>query len=149
MGFDLQFETEGSFLNDDRSWIRRREGYDDMQSITLDLTTFVLATHYPNGFIPSGIVLGKITATGLYGIYATGALDGRQAARGFLGAAVDMTAVPATNKSVSSLFWRGTVKETRLPANNGLDAAAKVDLGPTAVDALLVADGQFGQIRFE
>lgn len=149
MGFDLQYETEATFLNDDKSWIRRREGLDDMPSITLDLTTFVLATHYPDGFIRSGTVLGKITATGLYGPYATGALDGRQAARGFLGGAVDMTSVPATNKSVSALFWRGTIKESRLPLNHGLDAAAKVDMGPTAVDALLVADGQFAQIRFE
>lgn len=145
MGFDLQFETEDTFLNDDKSWIRRREGLDDMQSITLDLTTFVLATHYPNGFIPSGIALGKITATGLYGPYASGALDGRQDGRGFLGGAVDMTKVPATNKSVSALFWRGTVREARLPANHGVDAAFKVDVGPTSA----LVDGLHGLIRFE
>lgn len=145
MGFDLQFETEASFLNDDRSWIRRREGYDDMQSITLDLTTFTLATHYPNGFLPSGLALGKISATGLYGIYLAGALDGRQDGRGYLGGAVDMTAVPATNKSVSSLFWRGTVKESRLPANHGTDAAFKVDVGPTSA----LVDGLHGMIRYE
>jgi len=145
MGFALQFVTEQAFQADDRSWIRRREGYDDMQSITLDLTTFTLATHYPNGFLPSGLVIGKITATGLYGIYASGALDGRQDARGFLGSAVDMNPVPASNKAVANLFWRGTIRETRLPANHGLDAAAKVDMGPTSA----LTDGQHALIRFE
>lgn len=145
MGFDLQFETEDTFLNDDKSWIRRREALDDMQSITLDLTVFTLATHYPNGFIPSGLVLGKITATGLYGIYLPGALDGRQDARGHLGSSIDMTKVPATNKSVGALFWRGTVREVRLPANHALDAAAKVDMGPTSA----LADGLHAMIRYE
>lgn len=146
MGFDLQLESEAPFLNDDKSWIRRREGLDDMQSVTLDLTTFVLATHYPNGFIPSGIVLGKITATGLYGPYAPADATGREVARGFLFGAIDMTAVPATNRSVGALFWRGTIREARLPTNHGLDAAAKVDMGPTAAAA---ADGQYAIIRFE
>lgn len=145
MGFDLQLEADGSFVNDDKSWIRRREGLDDAQSITLDLTTFTAGTHYPNGFIPSGIALGKITASGLYGLYAPAALDGRQDGRGLLLSAVDMTTVPATNRSVAALFWRGTVRESRLPANHAVDAAFKVDVGPTSA----IVDGQHGLIRFE
>jgi len=145
MGFALQFAQEAAFQNDDKSWIRRREGLDDMMGVTLDLTTFTLATHYPNGFIPSGMVLGKITATGLYGIYLPAALDGRQDARGHLASAVDMTPVPTANKAVSTLFWRGTVREARLPTNHALDAAAKVDLGPTSA----IVDGQHGMIRYE
>jgi hypothetical protein len=145
MGFALQFAQESAFQNDDKSWIRRREGLDDMMGVTLDLTTFTLATHYPNGFLPSGLALGKITATGLYGIYSNAALDGRQDGRGFLGSAIDMNPVPASNKSVGALFWRGTVREVRLPANHGVDAPFKVDVGPTGA----LVDGLHGSIRFE
>lgn len=36
---------------------------------TLDVSAFTAGTHYPNGFIPSGTPLGRITATGLYAPY--------------------------------------------------------------------------------
>ena len=39
------------------------------QSITLDRSAFDLVTAFPNGFVPSGVALGMITATGLYGPY--------------------------------------------------------------------------------
>lgn len=67
---DLKFETEGSYKNDDHSWLATRMGLDVMRSITLDLALFTEATHYPDGFIPSGVTLGKVTATSLYGPYA-------------------------------------------------------------------------------
>lgn len=46
-------------------------------------TTQGVTAHYPNGFIPSGCVLGQVTATGLYGPYDATASDGRQVAKGF------------------------------------------------------------------
>jgi hypothetical protein len=150
MGFDLQFESEAPFTNDDKSWIRRREGFDDMMTITLDLSTFVLATHYPGGFIPSGIALGKTTATGLYGPYDNtvgGGTADRGIFRGFLFGPIDMTTVPANNRAVSALFWRGTIKESRLPANHGFDAAAKTDIADPV--AAQYADGQIPIIRVE
>lgn len=48
------------------SWLLDRGGW-EMDNITLDVSAFVAATHYPNGYIPSGTNLGKITATSLYG----------------------------------------------------------------------------------
>lgn len=47
-------------------------------SLTLDISKFVQGTHYPNGYIPSGTVLAKVTATGLYGPYDNTATDGRE-----------------------------------------------------------------------
>jgi hypothetical protein len=42
-------------------------------------------THYDgNGVIPSGLALGKVTATGLYGPYDAAEDDGRQVLAGFL-----------------------------------------------------------------
>lgn len=148
MGFDLKFTTDGTFVNDDKSWIRRREGLDDAQSITLDLSLFTLATHYPNGFIPSGMTLGRVAATGLYGPY-NNALGGGTADqgvfRGHLLSSIEVRSDNTTGKAVGALFWRGTVRETRLPTNHGLDAAAKVDAGPTSA----IVDGTHPTIRYE
>lgn len=54
-----------------RSWLLSPHGTDPgtTPSITLDVSAFTAAVHYPNGYIPSGAPLGKITATGLYGPY--------------------------------------------------------------------------------
>lgn len=38
--------------------------------IVLDVSAFTPSVHYPNGYIPSGCPLAKITATGLYGPYS-------------------------------------------------------------------------------
>jgi hypothetical protein len=145
---DLKFETEATFLNDDKSWLRRREGIDDAESITLDLSLFTKATHFPNGFIPSGMTLGKVAATGLYGPY-NNALGGGTADqgvfRGHLLSAVEVRPTNETGKAGAALFWRGTVRESRLPTNHGLDAAAKVDAGPTSA----ITVGNAPIIRYE
>jgi hypothetical protein len=56
---------------DDRSWLLSQHGTDPgtTPSITLDVSAFTAGTHYPNGYIPSGTNLAKITANGLYGPY--------------------------------------------------------------------------------
>jgi hypothetical protein len=53
----------------DKSWLFSTHGVDLNKSVTLDLTLFDEATHYPDGSIRSGTVLGKVAATGLYGPY--------------------------------------------------------------------------------
>ncbi|MGW1059346.1 hypothetical protein [Micromonospora rubida] len=57
---------------DKRAWLLSPHGTDPgtTPSITLDISAFTPAVHYPNGYIPSGTPLGKITATGLYGPYS-------------------------------------------------------------------------------
>jgi hypothetical protein len=66
---DLTLRTE-TFAVDDQSWLASRHGVGEAVSVTLDTSTFTPAIHYPDGFFKSGIALGKITATGLYGPYA-------------------------------------------------------------------------------
>ena len=89
--------------------------------------------HYPNGYIPSGVVLGKITASGLYGPYDDGASDGRQTATGLLLA--DCRVVRADGsvaaKVGSGQLVRGDVKQSKLPIQTGpgsIDANGKTDL---------------------
>jgi hypothetical protein len=70
-----------------RSWLIPQPGgigYGFTPSVTLDVSAFTAATHYPNGYLMSGIVLGKITATGLYGPYNDTLSTGQEVAAGLL-----------------------------------------------------------------
>jgi hypothetical protein len=60
-----------SYQVEKRSWLLSQHGTDPgtTPSITLDVSAFTAGVHYPNGYIPSGTALAKITATGLYGPY--------------------------------------------------------------------------------
>lgn len=66
---DLSQRTE-SFAVDDTSWLGSRHGVNNTQSVTLKTSAFTPSIHYPKGFFKSGIALGKITGTELYGPYA-------------------------------------------------------------------------------
>jgi hypothetical protein len=68
MGISLDITTQTVGVGS-LDWLASRKGFDTCRSITLDLSLFS-AAHYVNGYIPSGTVLSKITATGLYGPYA-------------------------------------------------------------------------------
>jgi hypothetical protein len=125
---DLKFEDDGSFTNDDKSWLASRMGIDTARSITLDLSLFTSGTHYPNGFIPSGVTLGKVTATGRYGPYNNALATGQEVNAGHLLSAVEVRSTNTTGRAAAALFWNGIVREARLPANHGLDAAGKTDV---------------------
>ena len=95
--------------------------------------------HYPNGYIPSGVLLGKITASSLYGPYDDTASDGRQTATGILIA--DVRVVRANGsvavKVGSGQLVRGDVKQSKLP----------IQTGPGSADANGIVD--LKHIRFE
>jgi hypothetical protein len=97
---------------------------------SIDLSLFTLATHYPNGFIPSGIALGKVTTGGRLGPYASGATDGTETCIGFLYNPISTAAGVANTRKIAVAFIDAfaVVSESRLPANHGLDAAAKAEL---------------------
>jgi hypothetical protein len=101
----------------------------DMDSVVLDRSAFDLVTAFPNGYLPSGLVLGKITATGLYGPYADAGAGGLDTAVGFLGADIEMRSNQAsTADELAPLLWHGEIDESALPTGHGLTSAAKVDL---------------------
>ena len=124
---DITPRTTGTWQAEDRSWLGSAHGTEATRSITLDTSAFTGGTHYPNGYIPSGTVLGRITATGLYGPYSDGASDGRQVAAGLLFSSVK----PGSTSTVDvggALMEHGFVVEANLPTDSGVDAAAKTDL---------------------
>lgn len=123
---DISVQPTEVWTAEDRSWLGSRDGTEVTQTITLKVSAFTANTHYPNGYIPSGTVLGKITATGLYGPYNNAASDGTEVAAGFL---FNSTKVRTGGANVGApLHWRGVIRESRLPTNHGLDSAAKTDL---------------------
>lgn len=121
---DLTLTTE-SFGQDDQSWLASAHGTDSARTITLDTSAFTAGTHYPDGYFPSGLPLGKITASGLYGPYDGAAVDGTETLAGFL-----FTSVKAPSASTvdpqAAMLWHGAVVEARLPV--AVDAAGKTDV---------------------
>jgi hypothetical protein len=122
----------------DRRWLADDHGTEVMPGVPLDLTLFNAGQHYANGFIPDGIVLGKVTATGKYGPYLSTASDGRQTAVGIAFNDVSVfqtgTATLRTNVTVPILL-HGFVNVALLPFTSGnaaaggyLDAAAQTAL---------------------
>lgn len=121
---DLSIRTE-SFGQDDQSWLGSAHGTDTARSITLDVSTFTAGTHYPDGWLRSGLPLGKITASGKYGLYSDAASDGRQTLAGFLFTGVKAPAVNTTPVA-GALLLHCFVVEAKLPA--AVDAAGKADV---------------------
>ncbi|MFI1607846.1 head decoration protein [Streptomyces griseofuscus] len=117
--------TTETFGQDDQSWLASAHGTDTARPATLDTSAFTPATHYPNGYFPSGLPLGLITATKLYGPYDNTASDGREVLAGFLFTAVSAPSVNTIDPQ-GALFWHGAVVEAKLP--RPVDAAGKADV---------------------
>lgn len=126
---DISVRTGSELLNEDQTWIGPGgiSALRDNRSITLDRSAFDLAATFTDGYIPSGVFLGKITASGLYAPYAPAALDGTETSVGALAVSVAADA-NSTGDISAALYWHGEVVEANLPANHGLDAAGKTDL---------------------
>lgn len=123
---DLAIETETVTGLEDRSWLGSAHGTESTQSATLDAALFTPATHYPNGEIRSGTVLAEVTATGLLGPYTPAATNGLETAVGHLFNTVRVRT--ATARIGAPVLDHGRVRVDRLPANHGLDDAARADL---------------------
>lgn len=121
---ELSLKTE-QFASDDQSWLGSEHGTQATETIVLDTSTFTPATHYPDGFFKSGLLLGMITTSGKYGPYSAGASDGRETLVGFLYAAVPAPAVNTLDPA-AALFTHGKVRSARLPV--AVDAAGMADV---------------------
>lgn len=122
MDLTIRTETHGQ---DDQSWLGSSHGTDMARSVTLDTSAFTAATHYPAGFLKSGIPLGRITASGKFGPYNDANTDGTQTLVGFLLSPVRVPADVNVDPQ-GALFIHGVVVEARLPVT--VDANGKADL---------------------
>lgn len=132
------------YQSEDRSWLLSE--FDDLYALgaTLDITTLTAATHYPNGYLPSGTALGLITAqsTGtarVVGPYDDTATDGRQTCLGLLVSSVRILnplGQPYSKIGVAVGVYNGVISLGRLPFNSTnassgrgyIDANAQADL---------------------
>ena len=103
-----------------RAWLLSSHGTEPgtNPSITLDLALFPNELRV-NGVVPSGTVVGKITATDLYGPYDSTASDGRQTARGLM---FDYARTDGATKVGGALVVHGFVNAARLPFSTGAGA---------------------------
>lgn len=112
----LQFEAEGVIGAVATNWGR------------IDFTAFTAGTHYPNGYIPSGVLLALNTSTQKLVPYVAAGANGTGTPLGFL---YNDTAVPADltrSPAVATLGAFCVVLTAKLPSGNGLDAGAKTAL---------------------
>lgn len=131
MSTDISLQSQ-TWQVSDRRWHRSREGINYTPNVTLDITKFA-SDRYPNGYIPSGCVLGKVSATGLYGPYDNAASDGTEVATGILFGDARVTRADGTTaaKVGSGQLVRGDVSVAKLPFQSGkgsIDTAGKADL---------------------
>lgn len=135
MGISLDI-TRDTWGVDNLDWLAERKGFDTCRPGTLDLSLFV-AEHYPDGFIPSGTVVGVVTATGRLGPYSPALANGLDVAFGHIlqPARVADRMGNAMTRSAVAVLWEGVVLLSKLPnflgAANGLgelDANGQADL---------------------
>lgn len=121
---DLSTRSQ-SFTNDKQSWLGSEHGTNSCRSITLDTSAFTAGTHYPNGFFPSGLALGKITATGLYAPYNNANSNGTETLAGFLFTDVNPGS-PTTIDVQGAMLEHGRVIAANLPI--AVDAPGQADV---------------------
>lgn len=113
--------TTATYQAENRSWLLSEHGTEPgtTPTVALDVSTFTAATHFANGYLKSGIVLGKITATGKYGPFVAGASDGTQTAAGILFSSVRVPdTADLTRDTNGAILVHGFVDAAKLPIAN-------------------------------
>lgn len=124
MDLSLVTETYGA---EDQRWLGSAHGTTATRPITLDSALFDTADHYRFGWFPSGLPVGRINASGLYGPYDPDATDGRQVLAGFLLTSVPGPKAPG-NPVGAALFEHGKVITGLLPVSFDDVTAAQRDV---------------------
>lgn len=62
--------TTETYGGGDYRWLKSARGTEHPEPGTLDYSAFTPGTHFPNGYVPSGLPVAEIAATGLYGPWA-------------------------------------------------------------------------------
>lgn len=110
---DFQITTSATGVKQDTRWRISAHGEDSARPGQLDITT-LSAGHKVDGRAPSGLALGQITASKLYGPYDPDATDGRETLAGYLNDNEGVE-VPAGSKPTIAVLKHGIVKASVLP----------------------------------
>jgi len=123
----LKTETLGG---GDQSWLGSTHGIANARTEIIDISTFTLATHYPNGYIPSGLPVAKVGGV----LVPYDATEGTTTAAGILAGFVltDHTTDGTADFGVP-LYDHGRVKVASLPISFVAPAAAAKRAATTIV----------------
>lgn len=121
------------YTQGNQKWLGSAHGTNTADTVTLDLSLFTAGTHFPNGYIPSGMSLGKVTATGVYGPYSDAAGDGRTTLVGHLYQDVKVASDNVSGKAIGAILRHCQVIEANLPTNHGVDANGKVNVAGSII----------------
>lgn len=116
--------TSESFLQGDQTWLGSEHGTTNGRSVTIVTSSLTPATHFPNGFIPSGMPLAQYTSganAGKYTVYASGGSAGAGTLVGFLLDSVPVR-IPGAD-AVGALLDHGRIVLAKLPIT--VDAAGQ------------------------
>ncbi|WP_128803057.1 MULTISPECIES: head decoration protein [unclassified Streptomyces] len=132
----LQPITTSTSYTADRAWLGALHGTDSVETITLDISKLTAGTHtaastdtaQPYSRVLSGVPVGKITASGLYGAFDPAATDGRQMLAGFVFA--EVLFAPTATKLPAALLWHGVVVAAKVPGGIDTTKVAPSVTGP-------------------
>lgn len=115
-----RLKTE-SFDGGDQSWLGSSHGLRNARTETLDISTFTAATHYPNGYIPSGLPVAKVGGV----LVPYDATEGTTTGAGILaGFVLTDQPVVGTGDFAVPVLDHGRVKTGNLPITFAVPAAA-------------------------
>ena len=123
----LKTETLGG---GDQSWLGSTHGIANARTEILDISAFTLATHYPNGYIPSGLPVAKVGGV----LVPYDATEGTVTSAGILaGFVLTDHKVDGTADFGVPLYDHGRVKVASLPISFVAPAAAAKSAATTIV----------------
>lgn len=97
------------FTGEDRTWLGSTHGLANARTATLDVAAFTQATHYPDGYFPSGIPVNTADEG------AVKPWTGAQGER--LGFLATSQAVDGQTKIPAPILRHGTIKVDMLPVD--------------------------------
>lgn len=106
---------------EDQTWLGSKHAVDTGQTVTLDASLFEAEGIGEDGVIPSGVLIGPIDGSDLYGPASAATVA---ASEGHLLTTINTHGY--TVDSPASLMWHGRVIVANLPAGHGLTTATAV-----------------------
>lgn len=149
-GGNMQLQpTFDSFSQDDQSWLGSAHGTDSGRPCTLKTSAFTAGTHYPNGYFPSGLPIGKRTSDGEYGPYA-GRANSQQTVS-ITGATAGTFTLTLEGQTTGTIAWNATASTVQtalegLPSINPGDVVVTGGALPTTNVVVSFQGARTGQV---
>lgn len=145
MAIDISVRSRLDLRNEDQRWIGNGgEPLMAPRSIILDRSGFDLVTAFPNGYIPSGVCLSRLSATGLYVPYAGSASEVQTVSRTSTGGTVTFTFDGETTAATdASAAITAALLTTRLEALSNINPGDVTVTGSAGGPLTVTFGGQY------